>query len=66
MGAVYPLWIEKLAFILIIAAGVYAGNLLQDHLSGLGLLLTWFCGLPLAILVIMEGVGRIIQSTLSK
>jgi len=66
MGAVYPLWIEKLAFILIIAAGVYAGTLLQDHLSGIGLLLTWFCGLPLAILVIMEGVGRIIQSTLSK
>ena len=66
MGAVYPLWIEKLAFILIIAAGVYAGTLLQDHLSGIGLHLTWFCGLPLAILVIMEGVGRVIQSTLSK
>ena len=66
MGAVYPLWIEKLAFILIIAAGVYAGSLLQDHLSGIGLLLTWFCGLPLAILVIMEAVGRTIQSILSK
>ena len=66
MGSVYPLWIEKLVFVLIIATGIYAGYALGEHMSGFALLLARLCGLPLAILFLMEGIGRIIQSTLSK
>lgn len=66
MGSVYPLWIEKLVFLLIIASGIYAGYALGEHMSGVTLLLTRVCGLPLAILFLTEGVGRIIQSALSK
>ncbi len=66
MGAVYPLWIEKLVFILIITSGVYAGYVLGDYFSGMILLLIRLCGLPLVILVLMEGVGRVIQSNYSK
>lgn len=66
MGSVYPLWIEKLVFVLIIASGIYAGYALGEHMSGSALLFTRLCGLPLAILFLMEGIGRIIQSTLSK
>ncbi len=66
MGAVYPLWIEKLVFILIITSGVYAGYILGDHFTGMILLLLRLCGLPLVILVLMEGVGRVIQSNYSK
>ena len=50
MGAVYPLWIEKLVFVLIIASGIYAGYALGEYMSGVALLLTRLCGLPLAIL----------------
>ena len=66
MGSVYPLWIEKLVFVLIIASGLYAGYALGEHMSGAALLLTRLCGLPLAVLFLMEGIGRVIQSTLSK
>jgi hypothetical protein len=66
MSAVYPLWIEKLVFVLIIASGIYAGYALGEYLSGASLLLIRICGIPLAILFLMEGIGRIIQSTMSK
>ena len=66
MGAVYPLWIEKLVFVLIIVSGIYAGYALGEYMSGEALLLVRLCGLPLAILFLMEGIGRVIQSTLSK
>ena len=66
MGSVYPLWIEKLIFVLIIVSGIYAGYALGEYMSGVTLLLTRLCGLPLAILFLVEGIGRIIQSSLSK
>ena len=66
MVSVYPLWIEKLVFVLIIASGIYAGYALGEHMSGVALLLARLCGLPLAALFLTEGIGRIIQSTLSK
>ena len=50
MGSVYPLWIEKLVFVLIIASGIYTGYALGEHMSGVALLLARLCGLPLAIL----------------
>lgn len=62
----YPLWVEKLLFLGLIALGVYAGIALQDHLEGASLILSWVCGIPLVVLVLTEGIGRIIQSTLSK
>ena len=62
----YPLWVEKLLFLGLIALGVYAGIALQDHLEGASLVLSWVCGIPLVVLVLTEGIGRIIQSTLSK
>ena len=62
----YPLWVEKLLFFGLIALGVYTGIALQDHLDGASLILSWACGIPLIVLVLTEGIGRIIQSTLSK
>jgi hypothetical protein len=62
----YPLWVEKILFLGLIALGVYAGMALQDHLDGASLILSWVCGLPLLVLVLTEGIGRILQSILSK
>ena len=66
MGSVYPLWIEKMVFVLMIASGFYAGYALGEYMSGVTLLLTRICVIPLTILFLIEGVGRIIQSELSK
>ncbi len=62
MSSLYPLWIEKLIFIILSAGAVYAGIMLGDHLSGAALWATRICALPIAILVITEGIGRMIQS----
>ena len=62
----YPLWVEKLLFLGLIVLGVYAGIALQDHLEGASLILSWVCGLPMIVLVLTEGIGRALQSTLSK
>jgi hypothetical protein len=62
----YPLWVEKILFLGLIALGVYAGIALQDHLDGASLILSWVCGLPLIVLVLTEGTGRILQAILSK
>ena len=62
----YPLWVEKLLFLGLIVLGVYAGIALQDHLDGASLILSWVCGIPLVVLVLTEGIGRILQSVLSK
>ncbi len=67
MGSTYyPLWIEKLLFLGLIAVGVYAGIALQEHFDGANLILSWVCGIPLLVLVLTEGIGRILQSILSK
>jgi len=62
MSSLYPLWIEKSVFLVLVASAIYAGILLQDHLSGVLLWSTWICLLPISILIITEGIGRIIQS----
>lgn len=62
----YPLWVEKLLFLGLIALGVYVGIALQEHLDGASQILSWVCGIPLIVLVLTEGIGRALQSTLSK
>ena len=62
----YPLWVEKILFLGLIALGIYTGIALQDHLDGASLILSWVCGLPLIVLVLTEGIGRIFQAILSK
>ncbi len=62
MSSLYPLWIEKLIFIILSAGAVYAGIMLGKNLSGAALWATRICALPIAILVITEGIGRMIQS----
>lgn len=66
MGATYPLWAEKLVFVSLIAGAVYAGMLLADHLDGYALHAARFCGLPIAVLVITEAFGRLLQSKITK
>ncbi|MDC0556722.1 hypothetical protein OAO34_02940 [Candidatus Poseidoniaceae archaeon] len=66
MGSVYPLWIEKLVFVGLIATCIYGGLLLQDYTSGVVLWATRLCIMPIAILVTVEGVGRIIQAIYTK
>ena len=34
MSSVYPLWIEKMIFLVLVASSVYAGIELQNHLTG--------------------------------
>tara|TARA_B100000614_G_C14549627_1_gene493448 strand:- start:2083 stop:2286 length:204 start_codon:yes stop_codon:yes gene_type:complete len=62
----YPLWVEKILFLGLIALGVYAGIALQEYLDGTILILSWVCGIPVIVLVFTEGIGRIVQSALSK
>lgn len=62
MSSLYPLWIEKSVFLGLVASAICVGILLKEHLSGVLLWSTWICVLPIAILVITEGIGRIIQS----
>ncbi len=66
MNSLYPLWIEKLVFLGLVAAAIYGGFMLQDYVSGLPLWLTRICVLPIAILVLTEVIGRTIQSIYSK
>ena len=66
MNSLYPLWIEKLVFIGLISLGVFLGIILKSHLDGPMLIFSWICGIPLIVLVMTEGLGRAIQSALSK
>ena len=66
MGSVYPLWIEKLVFVGLIITCVYAGIMLQDYTSGFTLWIARLCLMPIALLVTIEGIGRIIQAIYTK
>ena len=66
MNSLYPLWIEKLVFIGLISLGGFLGIVLKSHLDGATLIFSWICGIPLIVLVMTEGLGRAIQSALSK
>lgn len=66
MNPQYPLWIEKLIFLVLIGLSVYGGMLLQDYLSGALLWISWLCIMPIAVLVITEGIGRTVQSVYLK
>lgn len=66
MNPQYPLWIEKVIFLVLIGLSVYGGMLLQDYLSGVLLWISWLCIMPIAVLVITEGVGRTVQSVYLK
>ena len=57
---VYPLWIEKIVFILLATAGVW-GLWTQSDLIGYQLWLSLCCGLPFFGLIITEAVGRVVQ-----
>lgn len=61
MGAQYPMYLEKLAFIGLLILAIYSGNMLTDHLSGYQLWASWICGIPILLFVVAELVGRIIQ-----
>ncbi|MAH90388.1 MAG: hypothetical protein CMA11_01315 [Euryarchaeota archaeon] len=66
MNPQYPLWIEKVIFLVLIGLSVYGGMLLQDYLSGALLWISWLCIMPIAVLVITEGIGRTVQSVYLK
>lgn len=66
MSSLYPLWIERLVFFGLISLAVVSGMALKSHLEGPALMLSWFCGLPLLVLVLTEGIGRAVQSVYSK
>mgnify|MGYP001186495057 FL=1 len=66
MGSVYPLWIEKLVFLGLIITCIYLGGLLQDYTSGIVLWATRLCLMPIALLVTVEAIGRMIQAIYTK
>ena len=65
MSKSYPLWIEKVFFLGLVCLGIFAGITAQSY-AGAGLLFSWFCGIPLAVLLMTEGVGRFLQSILAR
>ena len=57
---VYPLWIEKIVFILLAATGIcYLWT--QSGLVGYQLWLSLCCGLPFVGLILTEAIGRVVQ-----
>ena len=58
----YPLWLEKISFLGIVALGIYLTSLLSAQLEGVVLWTTWTCGLIIVILLLTEFTGRIIQT----
>ena len=66
MSSVYPLWIEKLVFILLIVTAILVGEVaLKNHLEGYALWAARICGLPILVLVTTEAIGRILQKLLT-
>jgi hypothetical protein len=57
---VYPLWIEKIVFVLLSSISVWA-LWTQSDLTGYQLWLSLCCGLPFFGLIITEAVGRMVQ-----
>ena len=62
MSEFYPMWMEKIVFLLLIGVGIYAGMKLSDYIDGVELWFSWICGIPILILVFTELIGRIIQT----
>jgi hypothetical protein len=62
MVDVYPLWLEKLVFLGLVIGSGFIAVLLEDYISGFALYSSWFCGLPIAVLLLTEFAGRILQS----
>lgn len=62
MVDVYPLWLEKLVFLGLAIGSGFTAVLLEDYVSGYALYASWFCGLPVAVLILTEAAGRILQS----
>jgi len=66
MGSIYPLWIEKIFFLGLVTVAIYFGILLADYTSGVQLWVARICLLPILVLVLTEGIGRLIQSISTK
>ena len=62
MSKIYPLWMEKFVFLVLVGASIYAGMKLPDYIEGVALWVFWICGMPILILVLTEVIGRIIQT----
>ena len=58
---IYPLWIEKMTFVVIATIGIWA-IWTQSGLLGYQLWLSLCCGLPFFGLLLTEAVGRVVQS----
>jgi len=61
MGSDYPIFLEKIAFIGLLALSIYVGYILGEHLNEASLWFSWICGIPILLLVFTEGIGRVIQ-----
>ena len=57
---IYPLWIEKITFLILATIGTWA-IWTQGGLVGYQLWLSLCCGLPFFALLLTEAVGRIVQ-----
>ena len=57
---VYPLWIEKIVFILLATAGIWY-LWTQSELVGSQLWISLCCGLPFVGLILTEAIGRVVQ-----
>ncbi|MDP6869949.1 MAG: hypothetical protein QGI21_04175 [Candidatus Poseidoniaceae archaeon] len=66
MSNLYPLWIEKFGFLLLVTAGIVLGIELSNYLEGVLLWITRICGIPILVLVITEFLGRLLQSIITR
>lgn len=64
-GRRYPLFLERIVLVLVIAGTWLLHPIVLDTLDGaLGTLAAW-CGLPLLLLMCAELIGRALQSVLN-
>ena len=62
MSKIYPLWMEKLVFLVLVGLSICVGMKLPEYVEGVALWASWICGMPILILVLTEVIGRIIQT----
>ncbi len=64
--SLYPLWVEKLVFLLLVLGAIFVGFELGNYLEDYSLWAARICGLPILVLIATEMFGRLFQSIITR